>query len=304
MDLSIIIVNHNTREALGRCLVSLQERLPSGIEYEIIVADNASSDGSREYVTRAFPGVSVLALENRGYSTAVNAALRNSRGREILLVNADVEILPEAYEVMSANLAGNPKAGVIGPRHVGPEGNPQLTCGEFPGLIQEIRRKKEQYRLDHGDATAIQEFNRRYAQLTPVDWVSGSCMLLRADVLKDAGDWDENFFLFFEDIDWCRSVQKAGWLVLYAPGASVLHLHGASARKAPSLAEAAYRRSQIYFAGKHFGWFTAFLTRLYLTARYEILALMGRTGHEGGLSYKEAIKTIWGPVPQPNRGQR
>lgn len=299
MDLSVIIVNYNTRDALGRCLASLVAHLPREAETEIIVADNGSEDGSREYVAREFPSVSVLGLDNRGYSAAVNAALGKCSGREVLLLNADVELTQESCERMSRNLNANPLAGLVGPRHVGLDGKTQLTCGLFPNLRREIRRKRLQSRMDRGDEAAVGEFEREHSRTMPVDWVSGSCMLFRMQAVLDAGGWDENYFLFFEDIDWCKSLRDADWQVVYVPEAIVVHIHGASARKFASRAERAYRLSQLYFARKHFGHISLFLTRLYLTLKFGVVIVKGVFAREKATGVVDCLAALWSPVPPP-----
>lgn len=296
VELSILIVNHNTRGDLERCLASLAAHLPAGLEREILVADNASTDGSAEFVRKAHPGVRLLRLDNRGYSAAVNAAARAARGACLLLLNADIEWRPGAYEALQRTFAESGTAGVAAARQVDASGRPQLTCGPFPALRSELRRRKLQAAMDRGDAAAIRSFQQGWGRGGAVDWASGSCLLIRRETFRDAGWWDENFFLFFEDIDWCRAVHDAGWAVHYVPSAEVFHGHGASMAKVSALAEAAYRQSQCYFALKHKGPAGLLLTRLYLTIKC-LAAGIARVSRP--LPVRQALAAVWAPVPAP-----
>jgi len=240
MDLSILILNYNTREHLRACLASLQAEgstsLSDGpIQTEVIVIDNASSDGSAEMVTAEFPGVSLIrAPRNGGFAYGNNLGLMRSRGAAILLLNPDTLMPVGGIAGLLDCLAAHPEAGIVGPRLLRPDGSMHLACRRsFPtpsiafyrisGLSQLFPRSPRfgRYNLTFVDPGIAID----------VDSVCGACLLLRRGVLERVGALDERFFMYGEDLDWCLRTREAGWSVRYEPGVVVQHQHGAASRK-------------------------------------------------------------------------
>jgi GT2 family glycosyltransferase len=253
MILSVLVVSYETRELLERCLASLAEPLGRG-EIEVIVADNASRDGSAAMVRDRFPRVRLIAHEsNRGFSVAVNAAARASRGETLLLLNPDTEVPASGPAAIAASLAAHPDAWAVGLRQLAPDGVFQLSFGLEPGLASEWLRRVVQRRLDRDDRRLAAWLDRRYARPRPVAWVAGSSMAVRRDAFFRVGGFDEGYFLFFEDIDFCLRLRAAGGRVYYDPGVTVIHHRGASAARSPELASRAYRESQLRFWETHRG---------------------------------------------------
>jgi GT2 family glycosyltransferase len=260
VKLSILVVSYNVRELLRRCLESTRE-------HEVIVVDNASSDGTVAMVREAFPQVRLIAWdENRGFSAAVNAAAGVATGDVFLLLNPDAELPAGATRRMLAALASRADAWAMGFRQVDAHGNFQLAMGPKPGLLVELGRKLVQDRLDRGDV-ALGNIIDRFAEAGPVGWVAGSSLLVHRHAFERIGGFDERFFLYFEDIDFCVRMRAAGGVVYYDPYITVVHHRGQSARRHKAQASAAYRDSQLWFWEKHRGPWTRRLVHAYLFAK-------------------------------------
>jgi len=209
-DLSIIIVNYNTRDYLARCLESLAEI--SGISVEIIVVDNASKDLSVEMVRQRFPEAMVIAnAENRGFAKANNQAIAVSKGRYLYFLNPDAEVRRGALAAMISHLERHPDIGLAGNRLVNPDGSAQPSVeNRYPG---QKHAKKEMAGLK-GD----------------IAWVLGASMIARRMAIENGGGFNEDFFLYGEEQDLCLRLRKAGWSIGYIPEAVVLHWGGKSER--------------------------------------------------------------------------
>jgi N-acetylglucosaminyl-diphospho-decaprenol L-rhamnosyltransferase len=256
-DLSIIIVNWNTRELLGECLRSIGRDSGSGVRGqgfvapsltpEIIVVDNASADGSAEMVQREFPDVRLILNEgNLGFARANNRGIAASRGRYVLLLNSDTVASTDALEMLVAFMDAHPEAGVVSPRLLRPDGTVQpYAFGGDPTLGYLLRRgfnRLLRHRYLHDwNTSAVQE----------VDWVSGACLMARRAAIEQAGPLDESMFMYFEDNEWCLRIRNADWKVYYDPQAEIVHLGGQSLAKNPA-ARQAYSESLRYFYRKHY----------------------------------------------------
>ena len=252
-ELSIVIVNYDAADYLGDCLESI-ERFPPSCPYEVLVVDNDSPDDSVAMVRERFPGVRLISLEeNIGFSRANNLALREARGHHLLLLNSDTRVLEGSLDGLTAVMERHPGVGVVGCRQLDGDRQLQLTWGRFPTFSREIVRKILHWRLRIDGAQVREYLDRKYSGTSRVDWVSGSCLLVRREAVEDGGLLDENIFMYFEDIDWCRRIQQQGWGIAYEPGVSIIHYGGVSAAKHLIDALVAYRRSQFYFCRKYFG---------------------------------------------------
>ncbi len=209
-ELSIIIVNYNTREYLARCLKSLGEN--TGFAAEIIVVDNASSDFSVEMVRECFPQVMLVAnSENLGFAKANNQAIAVSRGRYLYFLNPDAEVRKGAIPAMVSHMESHPDIGLAGTCLVNPDGSAQPSVeNRYPG---QKHAKKEMAGLN-GD----------------IAWVLGASMIARREAMENVGGFDSNFFLYGEEQDLCLRLRRAGWVIGYIPDAVVLHWGGKSER--------------------------------------------------------------------------
>jgi N-acetylglucosaminyl-diphospho-decaprenol L-rhamnosyltransferase len=261
MDLSIVILNYNTREHLRACLEGLlaegSTSLCAGpIETEVLVVDNASSDGSADMVAASFPWVSLIrSAENGGFARGNNQAIRHTSGRAILLLNPDTRMPPGGIKALQERLDAHPEAGVIGPKLLQPDGSMHLACRRsFPtpsiafyrisGMSKLLPRSPRfgRYNLTFVDANMPIE----------VDSVCGACMLVRRSVVDRVGLLDERFFMYGEDLDWCLRTRDAGWTVRYEPSIVVQHQHGAASRKRALRTTYHFFRAMDLFYRKHY----------------------------------------------------
>lgn len=256
--LDIIIASYNARADLVHCLLSLKKNPPSR-PHEIVVVDNASTDGSVE-AARKIPGVRIIEMgRNAGFSAANNAGIRATHGNLILLLNSDTLVPPGALETLIGALERTPGTGIVGPRLVDGDGQPELSFGRMISPINEWRQKRRT-REWIARETAREQF---------VDWVSGACLLVRRTDAEAAGLLDERFFLYTEDVDFCHAVRRLGRKVLFLPSAEITHLRGRSRASLPAASQQAYRRSHLAFYGKHHPLWAPAL-KLYLRVKGEL----------------------------------
>jgi N-acetylglucosaminyl-diphospho-decaprenol L-rhamnosyltransferase len=266
--LSIVIVNYNGREHLENCLRSLAEH-PVVMTHEIIVVDNASTDGSVQALRR-HPGIRVVALDqNVGFSRGNNAGIRASGGELVLLLNNDTLVPGGALDTLVARLDAYPQAAVAGPRLIDAEGRAELSFGPMISPVGELRQKTIMALHARGFGPVSRWVERATRTEHFADWVSGACLLVRRDVADRVGLLDERFFLYTEDVDFCASVRAAGWKVLFTPAADVVHLRGRARLAAPKAINSAYRRSQLAFYEKHHPHYVGLL-RLYLRLKGQL----------------------------------
>jgi GT2 family glycosyltransferase len=251
MTLSIVIVNFNGGAHIGNCLASLQAA-PASIAHDVVVVDNASSDGSADDVRQRWPQVRVLALEkNVGFSAGNNAGIKATTGDLILLLNNDTVVGPGSLDRLVDRLRAHPDAAVAGPRLVDGDGRLEISFGPMISPLAELRQKALTRLYDRGVATVQRYVARSAATERFVDWVSGACLLVYRRDAEAAGLLDERYFLYTEDVDFCAAIRARGRKILFTPQAQITHLRGQSRATAPRLTNAAYRRSQIAFYEKH-----------------------------------------------------
>lgn len=254
--LSVIIVSYNARADLERCLESIAAAA-ARTDLEIVVVDNASTDDTVEAVRSRWPRVKLIeAGGNLGFSKGNNIGIRQSRGELVLLLNGDTIVPPGAIDALVDVLDRRPDVAVVGPRLVDAAGRAELSFGDMISPLNELRQK----RRARGDVERLTQSERE------VDWVSGACLLVRRSDAEAAGLFDERYFLYTEDVDFCAAIRARGRQVLFTPAAQVVHLRGRSRQTAPGPSEAAYRRSQLAFYEKHHpAWLP--LLRFYLRLR-------------------------------------
>ncbi len=248
MDVSILIVNWNGARLLPDCLDSIPAGA-EGLRYEVIIVDNASTDEGVPWLMAVHPEVELIRNpQNLGFARANNQALAIARGRYALLLNNDARLASGTLTHLVDWMDKARMVGAVSPRLVMPDGKPQpYAFGKDPTPFYLLRRGLWRLVLDR----PLHDWGvEKPAQ---VDWVAGTCMLVRRDVWEKIGLLDEAFFMYFEDNDWCLRMRRAGWEVWYDPRVSALHLGGQSVKRNPR-AQAAYRNSLRTFYRKHYGW--------------------------------------------------
>jgi N-acetylglucosaminyl-diphospho-decaprenol L-rhamnosyltransferase len=229
-DFTFAIVNWNTRELLARCIRSI-ERESAGFDIQILVADNASNDGSAEMVESEFPRCTLVRhAQNLGFARGNEDLFELSRGRYHALVNTDIELTPGCLEALDRRMRGDDRIGIVGPRLTGAGGETQPSCRRFPTLTSQLiestglGRCFPRSRLLNG--YRMGDFDHR----TPrsVDQVMGSFFLIRGSLLAQIGFLDTRFFMYYEEVDYCLRARQAGYRVFFEPDACVRHLGGGS----------------------------------------------------------------------------
>ncbi len=234
VDLAVIIVNWNAGAYLPEALASLFAA-QGGLRMEVWLIDNASTDGSPALVQARFPGVRVvLNSTNVGFAAANNQGLRLARARYVLLLNPDTRLPADALMQLLAFLEDHPDVGVVGPRLVGGRGKIQGgAAGYDPSPSTLFNYATFLYRLFPQRCRGLWLAEAHYRQSRPieVDWVSGACMLVRREAVLAAGPLDERYFMYTEDVEWCRRIRAAGYRIICYPAVSVVHYIGGSTRQ-------------------------------------------------------------------------
>lgn len=251
--LSIVIVSYNSSNYLKKCIDSLLKFKPP-FDFEIIAVDNASTDGSAELIKNNYPSVSLILNEkNLGFAAANNIAIKNSSSKYVLLINSDCEVYEKSIEKLVAFMEENIDGGITGPKIINADGTTQLSCRRFPSFFD-----AGMHAILHNIAPD-NRFSRRYKLADAgrdkpfeVDWVSGSCMLIRRLALDDSGLMDENYFMYVEDTDLCFQMWKKGWKVIYCPHAEILHHIGGSTHKSELVSSVRMQKSVLYFFWKNY----------------------------------------------------
>jgi GT2 family glycosyltransferase len=233
MDVSIIIVNWNTRRILHDCLTSIYKETEA-YSFETIVIDNNSTDCSAQMVKTEFPQVLLISnSKNVGFATANNQGIRITRGRYILLLNSDVVILDDAISKVISFADSNCKAGVVACRVCNPDGTLQSTCFMFPSLLNVILSVTYLHKLFPKNAFLGRErigwFD--WSNVCEVDVVAGCFMLVRREAIEQVGLMDDRYFMYGEETDWCYRFKQAGWKVIFAPVAKIIHIGGSSSKQ-------------------------------------------------------------------------
>ncbi len=259
-DVSIIIINYNTKKLTIECIHSVYRHVKD-IKFEIIVVDNASSDGSVSALQHEFTEIILVKnKKNIGFAPANNQAIKIAKGRTILLLNSDTVLLNNAIKKLVTFLDNNPRAGIAGPQVLNRDKTIQSSFNRFPSLADEFLRA---FRMEAWYVRRrIQNDNRiKTGHAFQVDWVSGCCFLIRKTAIKHIGLLDENYFLFNEEVDWCMRAKKADWDIFYIPEAMIIHFGGQSAGKNPYSYLIHRYKTRFYFFKKHFNPFVLILFR-------------------------------------------
>ncbi len=268
--LSVIIVSWNVRDLLRRALASVYASWGGQAGLEVIVVDNASHDGSVAMLRDDFPQVKVIANpENRGFTGGNNQGLAAATGDFLLLLNPDTEVVGDALPRMVAYLQAHPDVGLVGPQLLNPDGSVQSSRRRFPTLpvlffestwLEKCapRRWLRHYYVQDRADDVIQD----------VDWVTGAAMLTRCEVVAQVGGMDEGFFMYSEELDWCRRIRASGRRVVYFPEARIVHYEGKSSEQVIPARHIYFQSSKVRYARKYHGAAIAEVLRLWLLAQY------------------------------------
>lgn len=264
IKLSIAIVNWNVRDLLANCLRSLDSD-PLAQGAEMIVVDNASSDGSVDMLRTAFPGVRLIQNdENVGFARANNQAIRESRGEYILLLNPDTKVVGSAVMSLAQFLDQRQDVGAVGPRLLNADGSLQQGCYPRPTLLREFWRL---FNLDRLWPLGVYPMEAwALDEPRPVDALMGACLMLRRQALDHVGLLSQDYFMFSEEVDLCYRLQQAHWQLVWVPQARVVHYGGQSTKQvADDMFLQLYQGKVLYFRKNH-GWATAKMYKLIVAA--------------------------------------
>jgi N-acetylglucosaminyl-diphospho-decaprenol L-rhamnosyltransferase len=277
LDLSIIIVSWNVADLLAACLESLYRQPHPAME--VIVVDSASADRTVEMVGQQFPQVRLMAQrENVGFTRGNNLGMAEARGRYLLLLNPDTEVIGDALRRMVDYLDANPAVGIVGPHTLNSNGSTQSTRRRFPTLgigffestwLQGYAPQallKRYYVQDASDDTTLD-----------VDWVQGSALMARRDVYAQIGGLDEGYIMFSEELDWCKRAKNAGWRVVYLGSAQIIHHGGKSTEQVVARRHIYFQQSKLRYFRKYHGAGVAHALRVFLLLSYA-LQLAQETG--------------------------
>ena len=268
VDLSVVIVSWNVRDLLRQCLSTLADSHP--LSLKVIVVDNASADDSVDMLRAEFPAVQLVANpDNRGFPAANNQGIAVAHGRYILLLNSDTEVVGDALATMVAFADAHPDVGVVGPQLLNPDGSVQSSRRRLPTLATAFfestwlqpyapRRLLERYYvLDQPDDATLD-----------VDWVKGAALMARREAIEQVGLLDEGFFMYSEELDWCRRFREAGWRVVYLSTAQITHHEGKSSEQVLPARHIHFQTSKVRYFRKYHGRLAAQVLRLFLLANY------------------------------------
>lgn len=270
LDLSIVIVNWNTRDLLMGCLDALSGSA-EGVSYEVIVVDNASTDGSVDRVKRDFPEVRLLPnASNMGFCAGTNQGIRVSSGRYVLLLNSDTEVRAGALAKMVRYMDRHPEVGIAGPKLRSRDGSLQWSCGIPPSILTELFNKMllhilfPFYKLGWWD----------HRETRTVGWVSGACLMARRAMLDRIGLLDEGMYMFYDDVELCLRARRTGWHVVYLPSSEVIHVGGQSVQQDFGRMLVISQQSTFYFFQKHYPGLDLCLLRLFTVGEMVLRSLL------------------------------
>ncbi|MCK4419552.1 glycosyltransferase family 2 protein [Candidatus Aerophobetes bacterium] len=281
VDLAILIVSYNTRELLKSCLSSVYQKT-RGIKFEVIVVDNGSSDNSVKMIRKEFPQVKLIEnRENLGFARANNQAIKQSRARYFLLFNPDTSFKDNSPHEMIKFMDNHPQVGILGCKILNTDGTIQPSNASFPNLFTEFLRAFQLKKLIPGVrargkigekwsgilGSTLKEYLRVYwdsETIREVDWVTGACLLARRKAIEEVGLLDENFFMYYEDADWCYRMRKKDWKTYYFPFFEVVHYVGKSDSRFSPRTFIERHKSMYYYFRKHKGKKAVFLLRLFI----------------------------------------
>ena len=296
-DLSIITVSWNVRDLLRDCINSVDGGRGE-LNLEMIVVDSASSDGSPDMVRQEFPWVKlIVSQENLGFPRGNNIGIRQASGRHILLLNPDTVTIEDALPVMVRHLDQHLDVGGLGAQLLNRDGSIQSSRRRFPSFLSALF---ESTWLENMAPRSI--MLNYYALDLPddetadVDWVTGACLMVPKRVVEHVGLLDEGYFMYSEELDWCRRIKDAGWRIVYFPHAKIVHHVGKSSEQAVTDRHINFQKAKLRYFRKYYGRIPTLLLRIFLLAIYiwqiGVEALKGLLGHKRQMRCQR-IRSYW-----------
>lgn len=268
LDVSIVIVNWNVKGLLKLCLRSIYQSLSdAAFEWEVIVVDNASEDGSLQMVAREFPGVKLVANQsNLGFTKANNQGMALASGRYVLLLNPDTELTRGALATMLEYMEARHDVAALGPQLLFADGTVQSSRRRFPTFLTGFIESTVLQRFfpEHSLLKRYYVLDRSNDEVQEVNWVVGACMLVRREAIDEVGVFDEQFFMYSEELDWCFRMEKAGWKIVYLPLARVLHYEARSSEQNVLGRNIHFHDSKCKFFSKHHGAWKGMVLRMFI----------------------------------------
>lgn len=299
--LSVIIVNYNTRNLVSECIASLQDNPPRCL-FEVILVDNASTDGSCEEIESKFPSVRIIRnTHNLGFAAANNQGLALAQGEFLLLLNSDTIVIRGSLDKMTEAADLNPDVGIVAPKLVYPDGSVQMSYGALPNLMmvfcsffeikslipQSMRQRLGRSRWTKLLGGTITNYVDWFSGGKPTTKIlsrdllaTGACLLIRRQCFEEVGFLDPNIFFYCEDADYCERVHEAGWKILYLAEATVVHIKGGTTGERYRWTSPHAYESTLYFLRKHRGWVAFQVARCFallsLFLRWIVDSITGR----------------------------
>jgi GT2 family glycosyltransferase len=271
IDLSVVVVSWNVKDLLQRCLASVLESMGDALNCEVIVVDNASTDGSQDMVRQHFPTVHLIASDtNLGFTRGNNVGIARSKGRYVLLLNPDTEVVGDALSRIVGYMDRHRDVGALGPKVLFPDGRVQSSRRRFPTLATAFLESTvlQPWVARNRVLARYYVTDRSNDQEQDVDWVIGACLLIRREAWDQVGSLDEAFFMYSEELDWCRRAKAAGWRVVYIPNATIVHHEGQSSIQVVPARHIYFQSSKVYYFRKHHGVLAAEGLRAFLLTTY------------------------------------
>ena len=284
-----IVVSYNVRELLLQCLESLEAGRSAGVLDDIIVVDNSSADGSAQAVLDIFRSVRVIEAPNNGYGAGANIGIRAGNAGFLLILNPDTIVPPTAVQRLSTYLASNPDVAIAAPRLRYPDGSIQSSRRRFPSRLTPVFESTSFARLwpQNRWARNYRMDDRDEAETRHVDWVVGACLMVRRAAIDNAGSFDESFWMYCEETEWCWRLRRRGWKVAYVPDAEIVHHEGASSSQNTLRRQLAFDRSRVELQRRMYGPDTATICAAGIKASYMVDLLIESAklvlGHRRGL---------------------
>ncbi len=309
MDVSIIIVNYNTKDLLRDSIVSIK-KTTIGIAYEIIVSDNDSSDGSVEMIKDEFPDV--ILLENKingGFAYANNKGIKVSKGNYIFLLNSDTIVLENSIVNMFKYMNEHIKIGILGPKLLNADLSEQTSVFAYPTIFKEFASIFELKKLlnnkvlkkfilkfaDKALPNDVNQYMKNFKENKSVEQVEvlvGAALFIRKELIDDIGGLDESYFMYYEEIDYCLKTHQNGWLLVFYPFSEIIHLIGQSSKKVSEITFKARYKSMLHYFEKNHGKLKKFIVKciLVIGLRFRIIRDYFKSGKNKDAAYYNNIK--------------
>jgi len=266
--ISIIIVSYNTKDLLKDCLDSIVNNT-TAVPYEIIIMDNGSTDNTRGMVRNLYPLATFIENDqNAGFAVANNQASRIAGGEYILFLNSDTIICHEAIRLMYEHLKDNTDVGIVGPKILDRDHHPTRSYMRFFNIKMLFLGSKYLSLFIDTNQYQMHYKTYDYSAIRDVPWISGACMMMKKQIFEESGCFDENYFLYFEDMDLCLQVRKSGYKISYLPSAEIIHLFGGSSLSSSDKIKNLHINSLLYYIKKNHPVMHFWIAKLYFTLRH------------------------------------